>query len=56
MRILLADSLEIVLRAARRAKLSQAEQEACDFVEDFVVNDLGDEEFDPHTIEEAGDR
>lgn len=57
MRILLADSIEAVINAARRSVLTQAEQDACDFLEDFVVNELGDDDsFDPNKIDEAQDR
>lgn len=56
MRILLADAIEEVIRAAKRAFPSQSERDACEFLEEFVRNDLGLDEFDPASIDEAQDR
>jgi hypothetical protein len=39
----LCDAIEHVLRLARQAATTTEDKEACDQVEDFAVNELGDE-------------
>lgn len=39
----LADMIEAVLKLARKAAATPEEVEACDQLEDYVVNQLGDE-------------
>jgi len=40
----LADAMTVVLELARSVATSQAQKDACDIVEDFIVNQLGDDE------------
>ena len=39
----LIEALEIVIKLARTVATSVSEKEACDIVEDYCVNELGEE-------------
>jgi hypothetical protein len=42
MTIDLVDAIELVLKLARKSPLTSEETEACNILEDFAVNELGD--------------
>lgn len=39
----LVDAIEIVLALARSQAVSEEQQEACNLLEDYAVNELGDD-------------